>query len=100
MQPGCVLFEVGRFRAVGRCGKERTMLLRQRPACRANQEVHDSRVRWSLCAESLERVAGERVKAPRHFVLYRQVGEKVEFARLLHDSRDLAGHVPTVLHDE
>jgi len=49
---------------------------------------------------SRERVAGERVKAPRHFVLYRHIDEKVEFARLLHDSRDLARHVPPVLQDE
>jgi toxin ParE1/3/4 len=43
---------------------------------------------------SRERVAGERVKAPRHLVLYRQIDNKVEFARLLHDSRDLAQHLP------
>ncbi len=49
---------------------------------------------------SRERVAGERVKAPRHFVLYRHINEKVEFARLLHDSRDLARHVPPVLQEE
>ena len=42
----------------------------------------------------------ERVKAPRHFVLYRHINEKVEFARLLHDSRDLARHVPPVLQEE
>lgn len=29
---------------------------------------------------SRERVAGERVKAPRHFVLYRYMDDKVEFA--------------------
>jgi len=46
---------------------------------------------------SRERVAGERVKAPRHFVLYRRMNEKVEFARLLHDSRDLARHVRQAL---
>jgi toxin ParE1/3/4 len=49
---------------------------------------------------SRERVAGERVKAPCHFVIYRQIDEKVEFARLLHDSRDLARHVPAALNDE
>ena len=49
---------------------------------------------------SRDHVAGERVKAPRHFVLYRYVDEKVEFARLLHDSRDLARHVPATLKDE
>jgi toxin ParE1/3/4 len=49
---------------------------------------------------SRERVEGERVKAPRHFVLYRHMDDKVEFARLLHDSRDLARHVPAGLRDE
>lgn len=49
---------------------------------------------------SRERVAGERVKAPRHFVLYRYMDEKVEFARLLHDSRDLARHLPLALQDK
>lgn len=44
-----------------------------------------------------ERVIGEWVKAPLHFVLYRHIDGKVEFARLLHDSRDLARHVPGVL---
>lgn len=43
---------------------------------------------------SRDRVAGERVKAARHFVLYRHFGEKVEFARLLHDSRDLTRQLP------
>ena len=49
---------------------------------------------------SRDRVAGERVKAPRHFVVYRHRGRKVEFARLLHDSRDLARHVSAAFHDE
>jgi toxin ParE1/3/4 len=49
---------------------------------------------------SRNRVAGERVKAPRHFLLYRHMDQKVEFARLLHDSRDLARHVPPRLQDE
>lgn len=49
---------------------------------------------------SRERVAGERVRAPRHFVLYRYINGKVEFARLLHDSRDLARHLSLALQDE
>ena len=49
---------------------------------------------------SRDRGLGERVKAPRHFVLYRHVDEKIEFARLLHDSRDLARHVPAALKNE
>ena len=49
---------------------------------------------------SRDRVTGPRVKAPRHFVLYRYNHGKVEFARLLHDSRDLAQHVPEALRDQ
>ena len=49
---------------------------------------------------SRERVVGEQVKAPRHFVLYRHIGENVEFARLLHDSRDLGRHIPATLLNE
>ena len=43
---------------------------------------------------SRNRVVGEQVKAPRHLLLYRHVDRRVEFARLLHDSRDIARHVP------
>ena len=44
---------------------------------------------------SRNRVAGERVKSPRHFVLYRRlVDGKLEIARILHDSRDLERHLP------
>lgn len=49
---------------------------------------------------SRERVDGERVRTPRHFVLYRYKDQRVEFARLLHDSRDLARHMPTALQEE
>lgn len=49
---------------------------------------------------SRERVAGEQVKAPRHFLLYRHMGEAIQFARLLHDSRDLARHIRAALQDE
>lgn len=46
---------------------------------------------------SRERVAGERVKALRHFVLYPRMDEKVQFARLLHGSHELTRHVPLAL---
>ena len=45
-------------------------------------------------AASRDRVPGGRVHTPRHFVLYRVLGFRVEVLRLLHDSRDLARHVP------
>ena len=43
---------------------------------------------------SRERVSGERVRSPRHFVLYRYTVHRTEFARLLHDSHDLQRHLP------
>ena len=44
---------------------------------------------------SRDHVQGERVKVPRHFVLYRRrPGGEVEIARILHDSRDLLWHLP------
>ncbi len=44
---------------------------------------------------SRNRVLGQRVKTPRHFVLYRQLTDgEVEIARILHDSRDLPRHLP------
>lgn len=48
-------------------------------------------------AGSRDRVAGDRVKAPRHFLLYRIKPGRVEVLRILHDSRDLAQHVPPVV---
>ncbi len=70
-----------------------------RPGAKARPDLAPHAYTYHLMF-SRERVAGERVKAPRHFVLYRHIEEKVEFARLLHDSRDLARHVPAVLQDE
>jgi len=44
---------------------------------------------------SRDHVEGRRVKAPRHFVLYRQrPGGEIEIARILHDSRDIERHLP------
>ncbi len=70
-----------------------------RPGSRARPDLAPHAYVYHL-AFSRERVAGERVKAPRHFLLYRYVDEKLEFARLLHDSRDLARHVPAMLQNE
>lgn len=39
-------------------------------------------------------VAGEPVKTPRHFVIYRCRDGELQVARLLHDSRDLPRHLP------
>ena len=44
---------------------------------------------------SRSRVSGSRVKAPRHYLLYRRRGDGViEVARILHDASDLARHLP------
>jgi toxin ParE1/3/4 len=43
---------------------------------------------------SRDRVAGPKVKAPRHFLLYRIKQQVVEVSRVLHDRRDLARHIP------
>lgn len=44
---------------------------------------------------SRDRVTGEKVKSPRHFVLYRRSPEsRIEVGRILHDGRDLARHIP------
>lgn len=40
-------------------------------------------------------VSGGRVKEPRHFIVYRKRPDDViDIVRVLHDSRDLARHVP------
>jgi plasmid stabilization system protein ParE len=39
-------------------------------------------------------VSGRRVKDPRHFLIYRKRGDVIEVARIVHDSRDLARHLP------
>jgi toxin ParE1/3/4 len=44
---------------------------------------------------SRDRVSGQPVKSPRHMIVYRYAGEMVEYARLLHDGRDLERHLPT-----
>ncbi len=44
-------------------------------------------------ASSRDHVSGERVKTPRHFLLYRALSFRVEVLRILHDSRDLERHI-------
>ena len=44
---------------------------------------------------SRARVSGSKVKAPRHFLLYRRREDGViEIARILHDARDIQRHLP------
>jgi toxin ParE1/3/4 len=50
---------------------------------------------------SRTRVSGRRVKEPRHFILYRiQADGRIEIARILHDSRELALHLPEKYRSE
>lgn len=64
-----------------------------RPGVKARPELAPKAHTYHL-AFSRDRVYGEPVKTPRHFLLYRFSKDVVEFARLLHDSRDLAHHLP------
>ena len=51
-------------------------------------------VRAYHLALSRDHVQGQRVKSPRHFVIYRRSGEDtVSVARILHDSVDLPRHL-------
>ena len=67
----------------------------ERPGSRERSEIMAAGVRTYHL--SLSRSRGDRsaVKEPRHFVLYRERKDGViEVARVLHDSRDLARHLP------
>ncbi len=64
-----------------------------RPGAASRPELPEGVYAYHL-ASSRERVTGGRVHTPRHFVLYRIVSFRIEVLRLLHDSRDLARHVP------
>src|SRR6185312_7487942 len=44
---------------------------------------------------SRDNVDGQRVKTPRHFILYRSGLTGLEIARILHDSRGLRRHLPS-----
>jgi toxin ParE1/3/4 len=39
-------------------------------------------------------VPEDRVKSPRHFLIYRVLANRIEILRVLHDSRDLDRHIP------
>lgn len=64
-----------------------------RPGARQRSELPKDIYTYHL-AGSRDRVHGDRVKAPRHFVLYRVLFTRVEVLRILHDSRDLERHLP------
>lgn len=64
-----------------------------RPGAKARPDLAPHAYVYHL-SFSRDRVVGEKVRMPRHFVLYRFSSSTVEFARILHDSRDFARHVP------
>lgn len=51
-------------------------------------------VRIYHIASSRNNVAGDKVHDPRHVLIYRCIGNIVEVGRIIHDSRDIARHVP------
>ncbi len=64
-----------------------------RPSARQRHELPQDIYTYHL-AGSRDRIEGDRVKAPRHFLLYRVLSTRVEVLRILHDSRDLERHLP------
>jgi toxin ParE1/3/4 len=66
----------------------------ERPGSKERPEIMIEGARTYHLAFSRNRVSGPGVKEPRHFLIYRRRGDVIEVARILHDSRDLARHVP------
>ncbi len=67
----------------------------ERPGSHERPEIMATGVRTYHFFFSRERVSGQPVKEPRHFVLYRsRTDGVVEIARILHDSRDLGRYLP------
>jgi toxin ParE1/3/4 len=67
----------------------------ERPGSKERPEIMIEGARTYHLSLSRTRVSGSRVKEPRHFLLYRRRDDGViEVARILHDGRDLARHLP------
>ena len=64
-----------------------------RPGARQRPELRQGMYTYHLAA-SRDRVNGDRVSAPRYFLLYRVLAFRVEVLRILHDNRDLERHLP------
>ena len=68
---------------------------RERPGSQTRSEVIVTGARTYHLSFSRNRVPGLSVKAPRHFLLYRQLENgELQVARILHDSRDFDRHIP------
>lgn len=67
----------------------------ERQGSRERPEIMIKGVRTYHLELSRSRVDGPGVKAPRHLLVYRhRVDGVIEVARILHDGRDLARHLP------
>jgi toxin ParE1/3/4 len=67
----------------------------ERPGSKERPEIMIEGARTYYLELSRTRVSGAKVKEPRHFLLYRHREDGVvEVARILHDGRDLAHHLP------
>lgn len=65
-----------------------------RPGAQARPDIMISEARTYHISLSRSRVPGVSVKEPRHLILYRLSDGVIEVARVIHDSRDLARHLP------
>ena len=67
----------------------------KRPGSRERPEIMAGGVRTYHLSFSRTRVSGDRVKEPRHFLLYRRRDDGVvEVGRIFNEARDLARHLP------
>ena len=66
-----------------------------RPGSKERPDIMIKGARTYHLEFSRDHVVGGRVQRPRHFLLYRHPNDGViEVARILHDARDLARHLP------
>ncbi len=64
-----------------------------RPGAKHRQELVAGVYTYHL-ASSRDHVPENRVKSPRHFLVFRVVTDRIEILRVLHDSRDLNRYIP------
>jgi toxin ParE1/3/4 len=73
----------------------------ERAASKARDDLRPGLRSYHLAfARKQARGRGRTVARPRHFVLYRIAGVRVDIVRVLHDAMDLAEHVPEGDSDE
>lgn len=66
-----------------------------RPGSTTHPEIENPKARLYHLSFSRNRVAGIKVKSPRHFILYRSAAPGlIEIGRVLDESRDLGRHLP------